>query len=75
MSELDRMSEEAYENKKAYNREYRLEYKKRYKLRQFACDMDNEDFEKIKEILSKYNMTRKDLVMYGYNKLKEEKGE
>ena len=71
MSERERLSEEAYENKKAYNREYRRRYKEKNKLVVFAVDLEANVSRELISLLAKNKMTRKDFVLWAFEKLKK----
>lgn len=71
MSERERLSEEAYEYKKAYNREYRRRYKEKNKLVVFAVDLEANTSRELISLLAKNNMTRKDFVLWALDKLKK----
>ena len=72
MSERERLSEEAYENKKAYNREYRKRYKEKNKLVVFAVDLEANTNRELISLLAKKNMTRKEFILWSMEQLKKE---
>ena len=71
MSERERLSEEAYENKKKYNREYRRKYKEQNNLVVFAVDLEANTSRELINLLAKKDMTRKDFVLWAYEELKK----
>lgn len=72
MSERERLSEEAYEYKKAYNREYRRRYKEKNKLIVFAVDLEANTNRELISLLAKKQMTRKDFILWAYEELKKD---
>lgn len=71
MSERERLSEEAYERKKEYNREYRRLYMNKNKLVTFGADIEANKAREITNLLAKKQMTRKDFVLWAYEELKK----
>ena len=65
-----KLGKEAYENKKAYNREYRRRYKEINNLVVFNADLEANVNRELVNLLAKKNMTRKDFILWAYEKLK-----
>lgn len=72
MSERERLSEEAYERKKEYNREYRKKYINDNNLVVFSVDLEANFNRDLINLLAINNMTRKDFIVWAYDKLKQE---
>lgn len=72
MSERERLSEEAYERKKEYNREYRRKYINDNNLVVFSVDLEANFNRDLINLLAINNMTRKDFIVWAYDKLKQE---
>ncbi len=72
MSERERLSEEAYERKKEYNREYRKKYINDNNLVVFSVDLEANFNRDLINLLAINNMTRKDFIVWAYDKLNQE---
>ena len=72
MSERERLSEEAYERKKEYNREYRRKYINDNNLVVFSVDLEANFNRDLINLLAINNMTRKDFIVWAYDKLNQE---
>ena len=73
MSEKDRLSPGAYQNKIEYNVERNRQLKKDKIIKTFSCDLDYNYLMEINKFLQKHGYTKKDIVNAGYDKLKNTK--
>lgn len=72
MTERERLSEEAYERKKQYNREYKRAYISKNNLVTFGAEVEANTARELSSLLAVNKMTRKDFILWAYDKLKQE---
>lgn len=75
MSEFERMSPEAYERKKEYNRRYSKQYAKDHGLINLGVPVTKELRKEIMEYLDSHGMQFKDFVLNSYNELRIKNGD
>lgn len=69
---MAKLSRQALENKRAYNRDYVKQYRENNDIITFSTHIPREKANEIKEYINKKGMNKKEFILWAYEQLKQQ---